>query len=159
MNQPIDINKFVQYLEKEHKNIKDLIINGIVYARYEIIDEFLYLDIVQKTLINEEICALLIEKIEGTEFRRIASLIDPGMRMKQTNYLQIDRFQSLMIQLGFELKTKIQAEKGPVSIRMENVIIPDGVVAPVFYKIKIYQPGNSHYVQFLADEMDVFENF
>lgn len=76
-----------------------------------------------------------------------------------TNDLKIDRFQSLMIQLGFELKTKVQAEKGPVSIRMENAILPDGVVAPVFYKIKIYQPGNGFYVQFLANEMDVFENF
>ena len=72
------------------------------------------------------------------------------------NQQAIDEFKRTMEQMGFKMKTLVQAEKDFVSIRMENAIVPDGVVHPIFYKVRIYQPGNSHYVEFLSDTMDVF---
>lgn len=75
------------------------------------------------------------------------------------NQPAIDEFKKTMEQMGFKMKTLVQAEKDFVSIRMENAIVPDGVVEPVFYKIDIYQPGNSHLVEFISDTMEIFENF
>lgn len=67
---------------------------------------------------------------------------------------EIQKFQRIMEELGFELKTKVQAEKGPVSIRMENAILPPGIDSfSIFYKIKVYDPGNNYYVEFISDNI------
>lgn len=67
---------------------------------------------------------------------------------------EIQKFQRIMEELGFELKTKVQAEKGPVSIIMENAILPPGIdYFSIFYRIKVYDPGNNYYVEFISDNI------
>ena len=70
----------------------------------------------------------------------------------------IEQFQEAMSSLGFAMTTKVQADLGPVCIRLEYAIPPEGVSADPYYRVKIYGVGQNHYIEFKTTEIGLIDN-
>ncbi len=70
----------------------------------------------------------------------------------------IAEFTEIMLALGFTMKTRVQADKGPVCIRLENAILPEGARCEPFYRVKIYAADAGSYVEFSADNIGLVDN-
>ena len=70
----------------------------------------------------------------------------------------IAEFTEIMLALGFTMTTKVQADKGPVCVRLENAILPEDVWGEPFFRVKIYAADAGSYVEFSADNIGLVDN-